>query len=522
MRTIHTIQVGLLACLTALGALACGPDRPGALALKLRFAQIEQAQTGQGLPPDLLSLRVDASAADQLLDSTDCKALKADAPARQGLDLDVTAGTERTVLVQGWANATCSGEPGWRGVAYGVDVIAGEEQSLAIFVTQLGTRLNSLHAPLPAGRAFATATPLPRGRVLIAGGFDTLEQTGSAASLQAACTALIYDAGSGAIERVVPMKACRGLHQAVALPDGRVLVAGGASRATFDPRGASRPMLRPVVEELLASAEVYDPETGSFQVQTDPLLARALCAAAARANGDVITVGGRTADALRTNQVLGATADGLGFSWRLVGAGLSAPRSGARAVNLDGDVLVAGGNPAGSADLELVVAGGPQVDTVQVSGDQLPSLARTGHGLDALEDQVTRLVLSGGTPDAAGQPPQADLLWGTWQAGQTLALTRQAMAKARAYHATGWLKGQAGDARLVLVGGLSDQLNSNRDLELAQLSGGGQVLSETLLTGAIGVGLARLPDGSLLLVGGLDVAADGVMSLSSAGQVLTP
>lgn len=522
MRTIHIIQAVSLACLISLGTLSCGPDQPGGLALQLRFAQIEQAQTGQGLPPDLLSLRVDASAAGTLLDSTDCLALKADDSARHSLNLDVTAGAEREVMVQGWANVACSGEPGWRGTAYGVDVFAGEKKSLAIFVTQQGTRLNSLHAPLPTGRAFASATPLPHGRVLIAGGFDALEQAGSSASLQAACTALIYDAGSGAIERVVPMKACRGLHQAVGLLDGRVLLVGGASRATFDPRGATRPMLRPDSEELLASAEVYDPDEGTFQVHTDPLLGRALSAAAALPDGDVIVVGGRTADSLRTNQMLGGTPDGFGFAWRIVGAGMSAPRSGARAVSLNGYVLVAGGNPEGSTDLEIVLDGGPEVDPVQVSGDGLPSLARTGHSLNALSDQGTRVVLAGGTWDAAGQPPQADLLWGILHANQPLALTEQAMAKARAYHAAGWLQGGTGDARLVLVGGLSAQLRSNPDLELAQLSGGGQLLSDPLQTGAVGVGLAPLPDGSLLLVGGLDVAADGVMSLSAAGQVLTP
>lgn len=101
-------------------------------------------------------------------------------------------------------------------------------------------------------RFLHTATRLPDGRVLIAGGFT--EATAMAAcpadvgadaqcfELVATDEALALDPTSGAVEPIRDaMLAPRAGHTATLLPDGRVLLAGGAARAllTMTPQGTN-------------------------------------------------------------------------------------------------------------------------------------------------------------------------------------------------------------------------------------------------------------------------------------------
>jgi N-acetylneuraminic acid mutarotase len=87
-------------------------------------------------------------------------------------------------------------------------------------------------------RAYQTATLLPDGRVLVAGGNSRF---GSALSF-----AELYDPGSGSWTATGRMIEARADHTATLLPDGKVLVAGGDSSSG-----------------LVTPAEVYDPSSGS-------------------------------------------------------------------------------------------------------------------------------------------------------------------------------------------------------------------------------------------------------------------
>lgn len=119
--------------------------------------------------------------------------------------------------------------------------------------------------PMVSVRREHTATMLPGGRVLVAGG--------------AGASAEVYDPGSNARRGVAPMGAERSGHAAAPLPGGRVLVAGGNAASGGEP---------------LATAEVYDPAADAWQPVSPMILPRAGHTATPLADGRILVVGGRT------------------------------------------------------------------------------------------------------------------------------------------------------------------------------------------------------------------------------------
>lgn len=183
--------------------------------------------------------------------------------------------------------------------------------------------------PAPAmsvARAAHTATALPDGRVLVAGGFV---EKGSARAAE------VWSVDAGRFTALPPMVATRHSHTATLLPDGRVLIAGGSGE------GAT----------TLAAAEIFDPATNSF-ASTGPLLA-------ARANHIAVL--------LDDGKVL--IAGGVGPGWDfLSSAELYDPATGrflstgnmsvARESHvgvrlLDGRVLIVGGHRGRRADITI-------------------------------------------------------------------------------------------------------------------------------------------------------------------------
>jgi N-acetylneuraminic acid mutarotase len=126
-------------------------------------------------------------------------------------------------------------------------------------------------------------------------------------------------------------------HVATLLPDGRVLVVGGIQE-----RAAESP--------ALASAEIYDPTSGTWNATSSLSTGRQGHTATLLADGRVLVVGGRNSSSgpsLSGVEIYDPTSE----SWS-VAASLSVPRHHHTATRLpDGRVLVVGGGASASAEI---------------------------------------------------------------------------------------------------------------------------------------------------------------------------
>jgi Galactose oxidase, central domain len=176
---------------------------------------------------------------------------------------------------------------------------------------------------MSSARAGHTATLLNNGTVLVTGGVNPGDGTDA--------TAEVYDPATGSFTQVGTMVERRDAHTASLLGDGRVLIAGGA-------QGGSNIF----GTDPVATAEIFDPHTQSFSRVGDMPNAAASHTASVLLDGTVLVVGGY-------GNVCPGTQKGVAIfdpTSNSFTAGVSLP--GARAEHTattlnDGRVLITGG-----------------------------------------------------------------------------------------------------------------------------------------------------------------------------------
>ncbi|HEY7637852.1 MAG TPA: kelch repeat-containing protein [Gemmatimonadales bacterium] len=224
---------------------------------------------------------------------------------------------------------------------------------------------------MAAGRIYHTITPLPGSRALIAGGIDG-DVTLSSAE--------IFIEASHTFALTGSMGEARSRHAAAALPDGRVLITGG-----LVPVGAG-----PATTDV-ASAEIFDPASGTFSPTGDMTTKRFNHSAIALDDGRILVLGG---NGLKSAEVF----DAASGSFTAIADMNSVHGLGHRAVKLqDGRVLVVGGDAGTIQPTAVAEIFDPATNEFTVIGNM--STPRMLHFAVVLGDGT---VLIGGGQDDTG------------------------------------------------------------------------------------------------------------------------
>jgi hypothetical protein len=243
-------------------------------------------------------------------------------------------------------------------------------------------------APMPEPRSNHTATLLEDGRVLVAGGGDN-SSIGVPSGEEATASALLFDPATGTFSPTGSMSDARAQHRAERLPDGRVLVVGGGTDEVFSPCG---PTPDCNVAVSLASAELYDPASGSWSAADSMAESRLTFTLTALGDGGLLAVAGFSSDADDTIASV-ERFDPETLTWSAAAPLATGTRLHHAAAALgSGGVVVAGGKTANVAPLAKVerfdLAAGTWSEVAELNAP------RTGAAMASL--QSGRALTAGG------------------------------------------------------------------------------------------------------------------------------
>lgn len=285
--------------------------------------------------------------------------------------------------------------------------------------------------PVTSGLIQHTATSLPSGKILLVGG--TFANSAPAVHL--------YDPWTDELTAGPPTSKARYGHQAIRLPDGRVLLVGGASRAESQALKA---------QDYLDTAEIYDERAGAFAPAGRMSTSRANHAALLLPVGKVLVTGGVSGAGatLATAEVFEPELGQLERS-----SFLTSPRVGHTATPLPGGrVLMAGGE----------AALGRTTTAAEEYADDPRGYATTG-GLSQPRARHAATPLPGGRVLITGGDSDGAALSSSeiYDAATRRFAAHGALSRARSRHTATAL---SGGAKVLVVGGDDDGPLSSAEL----------------------------------------------------------
>lgn len=389
------------------------------------------------------------------------------------------------------------------------------------------------------GRHGHTVTYLPTvNKVLIVGGAVWVDDAQSGdrgeAFVSVPCpdrpdrscgTAELFDPATGTFEQLPPMPSVRAYHTATALPDGRVLIAGGfgvfsgeidarTDALIFEP-GASNPWSA-THSDGRRSLNILDQRamhTATLLPQKQLVLLIGGCNGEGCRPREVRNVGGDpTAPPLLNNGIV--VYDIAADEFIAQPGVLATPRAMHAASEAGGRVIISGGvNPNTNGPvctIEVFQASGNTVRALNPQGVEMTlSLCPVGHTQVTLN--AGRVALIGGQTEAQGGVPSGPgsnvvQFWNTTIGVETLQAT---MLSGRYNHASALLS----DSSILVMGGSVPLGGATAERLVPQGETFMQkALLEPMQTARAALGTAKLPNNQVLVVGGY---VDGTPRISS-------
>jgi hypothetical protein len=314
-------------------------------------------------------------------------------------------------------------------------------------------------------RTWHAATLLPNGKVLITGGADA-----SGVSLK---TAELFDPATGTFTATGSMLAQRLTHQATLLENGKVLITGGLLDSSPNP----------------PSAELYDPTTGTFAATGAMVTPRSYHTATRLPDGKVLVAAGTgSAGGLDTAELYAPTAGTFTAVSSSLGGARQTPvaiwSSSAQRVLLMGDY-----------NTQTVDSFDPSTGSFSSAGQLLTGRAY----MTATLLGTAKVLVTGGFDGSATAVKSAELYDPVLQA----ATATGALTTTRAYHSATLLE----NGQVLVTGGVkSDVSNILSTAELYDPTAGTFTATGSMASPRYSHTSTALPDRRVLIVGGSDQA----------------
>lgn len=240
----------------------------------------------------------------------------------------------------------------------------------------------------------------------------------------------------GGVE-MLSMTEPRALHAAVLMHDGRVLVCGGTSNAE--------------VGGVLASAEIYDPVTAAFTAIGAMVHARQGHTATVLDNGLVLIAGGTSNIGFRSEVATAELYDPASGTFRTTGS-MNTPREGHAATLLrDGRVLITGGSPNGITTTDSAEIYDPGSGLFTAIDPM--TVPREAHTATLLKNGKV-LIVGGGR----GGLPGGYIAYTSAEVFDPLTATFTPLAAHMVYDRVGQAAALLRDGRVLLAGGKSGKI----------------------------------------------------------------